>query len=203
MKDQINLFNKYLTQFINQQDVEITDSDSDFYPTDNWNSLPENLQELYHHITRIKIRWHFKEEGAFGRVEGSVHILECNAVAGSWENIVWFGYPGEDSTLQKFRIVDYFSNENFVGYFENDSGNNELYYCSPGGPFYSLKIGLKGYITLLTYTMGMLNWQRSLVQLNSGIAFPETEILKQNISRFPANIAYSDFVQEYNKLKQF
>ena len=129
--------------------------------------IPERVREYALDMNGHLLRWESREDGS-GRsaCTGDVNLLPIDQIYGDWEGIVYFDFT-ENPRLRHFKIVDFFVNEACVGLYYDEQQDPGLYYLEHGEGLlpYPLHLDLKGYLTLLTCTLGYSYWQLAVLAL--------------------------------------
>jgi hypothetical protein len=143
--------------------------------------------------------------------EGAVRLLPMRTMLRKWKGHIYFGWPEEPKRRRAFKVVDFFVNEACVGFYHDAQRDPGLYFFQLGEGVepYPLHLDLKGYLTLLNYTMGYRYWPlAALRQLPDDGRNPSYRSSLDFLDRFRRDLGawvpeftYEEFVALYQQLK--
>jgi hypothetical protein len=140
-----------------------------------------------------KIAWETRSDQA-PYASGGIHLLPIDQIYQDWKGIVYFDYPESDPAQQRletFKIVDFFVSEACVGLYHDAQQDPELFLYSFEGLPQPLGVDVKGYMQLLTLSLGYYYWQQLLVELT---------VAPTTTSFSPKGTTAQRFVQEMSLL---
>ncbi|GAB3825783.1 hypothetical protein GCM10028821_07140 [Hymenobacter jeollabukensis] len=138
-------------------------------------------------------------------------MLPLRTTLRNWKEHIYFGWPEEPRRRRAFKVVDFFTPEACVGFYHDAQLDPGLYFfeLGEGGEPYPLYVDLKGYLTLLSYTLGYKYWQLALLQLlppdernpgfQSNLTF--TDKFRRDLSAWVPEFDYNKFVTIYQQVK--
>jgi hypothetical protein len=127
--------------------------------------VPEVILNYGLYTNGMRADWRARE-GV--RLEGSINLLPVERIYGPLDPDEFLVLPEDPPARHHFRPIDMFKNDACVGLLHDERRSPELYYYdeSEWEPI-ALDLDLQGYISLLQFTWGFLNWQLLLVELAS------------------------------------
>jgi len=156
---------KHLSLTTYQNYSRVTKRRVEKLPHAEW--IPEQLKAYAMDVNGHTIRWDSPEDGS-GRpaCTGDLNLLPIESIYNDWKGIVYFDFT-KDERLKDFKVVDSFQDETCVGLYHDEAQDPGLYFFefSGGNAPYPLHLDLKGYLTMLTFTLGYTYWQLAVMSL--------------------------------------
>ena len=123
--------------------------------------VPEVVLLYGQHTGGLRVDW--QARGGV-RLEGSINLLPVERIYGPLDPDEFLVLPEDSPAVHHFRPVDMFKPDACVGLIHDERRSPELYYYdeSERDPV-ALDLDLQGYISLLQFTWGFLNWQLLLL----------------------------------------
>jgi hypothetical protein len=163
--------------------------------------LPQSIADFYTETNGFILEWEedkFKNDPA---IRGMVNILHLKETLQEWKDIVWFDFTPKDDPLRHFKIIDYVSEEVFIGFFDTPKKEDCLYFFSISDRPVSLKLDMYGYIEMLCLCYGFKFWQRSILSILHKKEYPETIVLKKYMPQIFIDFKWDAFENRYKQIK--
>jgi len=173
--------------------------------------IPEHVRGYALDMNGQLLRWQSREDGS-GRpaCTGNVNLLPIESIYGDWEGIVYFDFT-KDERLKHFKVVDLFQDEACVGLYHDEAQDPGLYFFAFGEGLapYPLHLDLKGYLTLLTCTLGYTYWPLAVLALRpddgrnpayrANLNF--TQKFRRDMEAWVPEFKYDEFVALYEQVR--
>ncbi len=164
------------------------------------NQLSGSLKEFYTQTNGYMLQWsHKKIKDRFAT--GAVNILNLNKVLGDWKGVLWFDGAAKEDSMKNFRILDYVTDEVFVGFYVNTEKQDHLFYYSISDVPVSLRLDMQAYIEIMCFCRGFKFWQKAILSILDKKEYPETEHFKKYMPQLFKDFKYSDFEAKYQSVK--
>ena len=153
------------------QEVELStggglahDTDLARIPHAEW--VPYCMQEYGGDLNGRLLRWETRP-GQVPAVSGQINLLPLPEIYRDWEGMLYFDFdsPERRARFQTFKIVDFFANEACVGLYHDERADPALYLYTFEDEPEPLGVDIRGYLHLLTQSLGFPYWQYLLVEL--------------------------------------
>ncbi len=162
--------------------------------------LSGSLKDFYTQTNGYMLQWsHKKVKDRFAT--GAVDILNLNKVLGDWKGVLWFEGAAKDDPMKNFRVLDYVTDEVFVGFYVNSEKQDHLFYYSISDVPVSLKLDMQGYIQIMCFCHGFKFWQKAILSILDKKEYPETEHFKKYMPQLFNDFKYTDFEALYQSIK--
>jgi len=158
-------------------------------------------QALYSQVKEVDIGWKSFKFEKEPQVKGKIKILPFKQVFGDWEGIVWFNNHPNDKGLRHFRILDFFSNEACVGFYDSEDKSRELFYLYFGEKPISLSLDVEGYCQMLQKTFGYFYWQLAIIEIKTNKSGIESRDFKKYMPQLFQDFNYDEFVSLYHQIQ--
>ncbi|GAB3825757.1 hypothetical protein GCM10028821_07070 [Hymenobacter jeollabukensis] len=127
--------------------------------------IPEVVLLYGRYVNGLRADW--QARGGV-RLEGSINLLPVERIYGPLDPDEFLVLPEDAPELHHFRPVDMFKPDACVGLLHDERRSPQLYYYDESDrDLEPLDLDLQGYISLLQFTWGFLNWQLLLLELAS------------------------------------
>lgn len=131
---------------------------------------------------------------------GSLNILSAqNSISNHWNDMLT-NVIGETKKIENFRIFDFYSNQNYVGFFIDDYESSGLYYVRELDA-YKLYLDMESYFILAVETLGLIHWPSLIIKWNSDIKLTEANNIEKIIESKVPDFNLTKFKQLYEQLR--
>jgi hypothetical protein len=186
-----------------ENDGKFTDSLSKFSP-----SFQKSISDCCGLLLKWETNEEFSESGMvkdeedLGYIFGRLDIWDFDSMLSSMEGIVYFEDEPEDSELRNFHMVDYYSDENFVGIFSGDSATDSLYYFNIDDPYpVYLGLDLQGYVDMALAAKAFIHWPVALSDYLSDTESHSMKIMKQYLPILFPDWTWEGWIAMYEEIK--
>lgn len=163
--------------------------------------LPPLLREFYSQADGYELQWSHEDFPGNRFARGQANIWPLDSLLRLGEGLLWFDRTPPDDPIRRFRIVDYVSDEVFIGIFLNDGKEDDLYFYSISDQPIPLQLNMQGYVAMLSNCRAFKFWQLSVLAIIEGRDSPESENLKSYLPQLVAGFRFADFEKLFSTVK--
>lgn len=140
------------------------DTDLARIPHPEW--VPYCMQEYGGDLNGWILRWQTRE-GQAPAASGQIKLLSLPEIYRDWEGMLYFDFDSAERRAKfgTFKIVDFFADEACVGLYHDERADPALYLYTFEDEPEPLGVDIRGYLHLLTQSLGFSYWQYLLVEL--------------------------------------
>lgn len=167
--------------------------------TDLHNSWPAAIQQFYKEMNGAAIQW---RHASFAEpyICGKINLQTAAAVSAAGKGLIWFDHTPADSSLRKYKPIDFFADEAVVGFIDDNSSAGEMYlYLFEAAPI-PLNVDFEGYIKLMVKARGYFYWQQVLVAIQQGKENQESTDFKTYMPQIFPGFSYDEFITLYRSV---
>lgn len=163
--------------------------------------FPESIKTFYKKLSGFDLTWNSPRFPNEIRINGRARILPPQDLDSDWKEVLWFDHTPADDPIRQFRILDFFSDDACVGFYDKEEPDNQLYFYDFDGEPLGLQVDMAGYIELLCAARGFRYWQLVLHSFLEKPESPEVKTFNTYMPQLFPDFSLEDFRKLYERLK--